>query len=281
MMLVLTGVFGGLMLVSADSRRRMIAILLIGCIAVLGVSPPPAQAQGLCLPCIIQAVLTTISQTYSALGNWLNLINGVVSDIQKLYEQTIWPLSAINLAKSQIQAIIGQFRGLIQSIMSINPHTASLPNPVALESIIRNRATADLNSVAQVYVSTFRPVPGAGAVAPPDRDMTDIDDALAQDNLKMLKVADQAQDLELQAADQIESLVGNPSINISAPGSSSLITAAAVTAQIKSQAVMQKMLAAMLRQEAGRVAHDNAIRKRNAALAGQLQNNVTNILHHR
>jgi len=277
-MLVLAGLFGSLMLVSADSRRRMTAVLLIGCIAILGVSPPPAQAQGFCLPCVIQAVLTTISQT---LGNWLNLINGVVSDIRKLYEQTIWPLSAINLAKSQIQAIIGQFRGLIQSIMSINPHTATLPNPVALENIIRNRATGDLNSVPQMYVGTFRPVPQAGAIAPPDRNMTDMDDALAQDNLMLLKAADQAQDLELQAADQVESLVGNSSINISAPGSSSLITAAAVTAEIKSQAVMQKMLAAMLRQEAGRVAHDNAIRKRNAALAGQLQTNMTNVLQHR
>jgi len=277
-MLVLAGLFGSLMLMSADSRRRMIAILLIGCIAILGVSSPPAQAQGFCLPCVIQAVLTTISQT---LGNWLNLINGVVSDIRKLYEQTIWPLSAINLAKSQIQAIIGQFRGLIQSIMSINPHTATLPNPVALENIIRNRATGDLNSVPQLYVGTFRPVPQASAIAPPDRNMTDMDDALAQDNLMLLKAADQAQDLELQAADQIESLVGNSSINISAPGSSSIITAAAVTAEIKSQAVMQKMLAAMLRQEAGRVAHDNAIRKRNAALAGQLQTNMTNVLQHR
>ncbi len=277
-MLVLAGLFGSLMLMSADSRRRMIAILLIGCIAILGVSPPPAQAQGFCLPCVIQAVLTTISQT---LGNWLNLINGVVSDIRKLYEQTIWPLSAINLAKSQIQAIIGQFRGLIQSIMSINPHTATLPNPVALENIIRNRATGDLNSVPQLYVGAFRPVPQAGTIAPPDRNMTDMDDALAQDNLMLLKAADQAQDLELQAADQIESLVGNSSINISAPGSSSLITAAAVTAEIKSQAVMQKMLAAMLRQEAGLVAHNNAIRKRNAALAGQLQTNMTNVLQHR
>jgi hypothetical protein len=35
---------------------------------------------------------------------------------------------------------------------------------------------------------------------------------------------------------------------------------------------MQKMMAAMLRQEAARVAHDNAIRKRNATFAGQLQN---------
>jgi hypothetical protein len=44
---------------------------------------------------------------------------------------------------------------------------------------------------------------------------------------------------------------------------------------------MQKMLAAMLRQEAGRVGHDNAIRKRGAALAGQLQTNMTNVLQHR
>jgi len=61
-----------------------------------------------------------------------------------------------------------------------------------------------------VYANAFRPVPQAGAIAPQDRDMTDMDDALAQDNLMLLKVADQAQDLELQAADQIESLVGNP-----------------------------------------------------------------------
>src|SRR5271169_5311644 len=265
-MLLFTALFGGLMLLSIESRRRMVAVLLIGCIAILGVSPPPAQAQ-FCLPCVIQAVLATISQT---IGNWLSVINGVVSDIRKLYEQTIWPISAINLAKSQIQ-----------SIMTINPHTATLPNPAALENIIRNRGTGDLGAVPQVYVNAFRPVPQAGAIAPQDRDMTDMDDALAQDNLMLLKAADQAQDLELQAADQIESLVGNPNINVSAPGSSSLITAAAVSAEIKSQAIMQKMMAAMLRQEAGRVAHDNAIRKRTATFAGQLQNNMTNVLQHK
>ena len=97
----------------------------------------------------------------------------------------------------------------------------------------------------------------------------------------ILKEADQAQDLQLQLANQIESLVGNPSIDISAPGTSSLITAAAVSGEIRSQAVTQKMLAAMMRQEAARIAHDNAIRKRNAAYAGQLQTDVTNVLQHR
>lgn len=202
-------------------------------------------------------------------------------DIQKFYEETIWPIAAINQAKGQIQAIIVRFRAAIQSIMAINPHTATLPNPVALESIVRNRITADINSVPRMYVNAFRPVPQATAIAPQDRDMTDMDDALAQDNLMTLKGADHVQDLELALADQIENMVADPDISVSAPGSSSLITAAAVAGEVKSQAVMQKMLAAMLRQEAGRVAHDNAIRKRTAALAGQLQTNMTNLLQHR
>jgi hypothetical protein len=275
-MLFLTALFGSLMLFAIENRRRMLTILLIGCIAILGVSPPPAQAQ-FCLPCVIQTVLTTINQT---LGGWLNRINQVMTSIQRLYEQTIWPVAAINSAKAQIRSIIAQFEGSIRATFIFNPHTATLPNPVALENIIRNRVTGDMTAVPQMYLNTFRPVPQPGFMAPQDRNMTDMDDAMAQDNLMTLKAADQAQDLELQAADLVESLAANPSINVSAPGTASLITAAAVTAEIKSQAVMQKMLAAMIRQEAARVAHDNALRKRNSALAAQIQTNVTNMLQH-
>jgi hypothetical protein len=264
-MLLVTALFGGLMLLSVESRRRTVAVLLIGCIAILGISPPPAQAQlPFCLPCVIQAVLNTITVT---IGGLLTKINVVLGKLFSLF--------------SQIRSIIAQFLGVLQSIMSINPHTATLPHPIALESVIRDRSAADLSSVPPAYVNTFRAVPQAGNIAPQDRDLTDMDDAMAQDNLMMLKESDQAQDLQLQLANQIESLVGNPSINISAPGSSSLITAAAVAGEIQSQAVTQKMLAAMLRQEAARVAHDNAIRKRNAAYAGQLQTDMTNVLQHR
>lgn len=278
-MLFFTALFGGLMLLSVESRRRMLAVLLIGSIAILGISPPPAQAQlPFCLPCVIQTVLNTITVT---IGGWLTSINVVLGKLFSLFTQTVWPLAKINLAKSQIRSIIAQFLGVLQSIMSINPHTATLPHPIALESVIRDRSTADLSSLPSAYVNTYRPLPQAANIAPQDRDLTDMDDALAQDNLMMSKESDQAQDLQLQLANQIESLVGNPSIDISAPGSSSLITAAAVAGQIQSQAVTQKMLAAMMRQEAARLAHDNAIRKRNAAYAGQLQTDMTNVLQHK
>src|ERR1700733_8416480 len=141
-MLLLTALFSGLMLLNVGSRRRVLAVLLIGCVSILGVSPPPAQAQlPFCLPCVIQAVLATITVT---IGGWLTQINGVLGKLFSLFTQTVWPLAKINLAKSQIQSIIARFLGVIQSIMSINPHTATLPHAIALESVIRDRSAADL-----------------------------------------------------------------------------------------------------------------------------------------
>ena len=90
-MLLVTALFGGLMLLSVESRRRMVAVLLIGCIAILGISPPPAQAQlPFCLPCVIQAVLTTITVT---IGGWLTQINVVLGKLFSLFTQTVWPLA--------------------------------------------------------------------------------------------------------------------------------------------------------------------------------------------
>jgi hypothetical protein len=276
-MVVLTMLFAGLMLLNTQTRRRVVAVSLIGCLTMLVVVPVPAQGQ-FCLPCVIQAVLDTIN---IVIGHLLNVIVGVLTNMRNFYQQTVWPLNLINQAKAQITAMIAQFRGFMQSIFSINPHTATLPNPIALENIIRNRQTGDLGSVGQFYVNTFRPVPQAGLIAPQDRDMTDMDDALAQDNLKILKMSDQAQDLMLQAADQIEDLAGDPDIDDMAPGSAPFLTASAVVASVKSEAIMQKMLAAAMRQEAARIAHDNALRKRRSALAVQLQNDMTNILQRR
>jgi len=65
---------------------------------------------------------------------------------------------------------------------------------------------------------------------------------------------------------------------VSTPGSTPLITAQAQVANLRCQAFMQKMLAAELRQEAGRIAHDNVLTKRKASAAGAINNLVTGTL---
>ena len=48
----------------------------------------------------------------------------------------------------------------------------------------------------------------------------------------------------------------------------------AAEASVKSQAMMQRMIAADIRQEAARVAHDNTVRKRNAMFGAQFRNDM-------
>ena len=73
-----------------------------------------------------------------------------------------------------------------------------------------------------------------------------------QGTLKTLKESDNAVNLTLGVANQIEDGASQ-----AAPGSAPFLTATAVAASIRSQAITQKMLAADLRQEAARLAHMN------------------------
>jgi hypothetical protein len=51
-----------------------------------------------------------------------------------------------------------------------------------------------------------------------------------------------------------------------------------MASNIQSQAMMQKMLAAMLRQEAARIAHENAERKRYGILTAKVRQSISDVL---
>lgn len=256
-------------MVVARSRRHVLALTLAGVLAVALVSPPPAAGQG-SLVVAIQSVLNAIN---GLIKTALTSINSVRSAVSNFYQQATWPVALINQAKATVTQMIGQYRGLMQNIFSIDLRSATLPNPSTLENVIRNHQTSDFTSLTTSFGNTYGAVPTATAVSPADRTMVDMDDALAVDNLKTLKESDQADDLTLQAADSIENAAGQ-----AAPGSAPFLTATAVVASIQSQALTQKMLAAELRQEAARLAHENALRKRGATMTGDVNTQILNLL---
>jgi hypothetical protein len=133
----------------------------------------------------------------------------------------------------------------------------------------------NFSALTQAFGSTYGAIPFSTDASQSDRDMSDMDDALTLDSLKTLKVSDSATDLELQAADSIET-----SASQAAPGSAPFLTASAVASSIRSQALTQKMLAAELRQEAAHIAHQNGFRKRGAAFSTQLRGVMMNLLQH-
>lgn len=278
-MVLLTSLLFGLSFVTfscgivfARTRRQVLALTLAGALAVALLGPPPVQAQG-SLVTAIQSVLNVIN---GLIKTALNSINSIQTAVSNLYQQATWPVALINQAKATVTQMIGQYRGLMQSIFRIDLKSATLQNPTALETVMRNHQTSDFTSLTNSFGNTYGAVPTAATVSSADRTMMDMDDALALDNLKTLKESDAADDLTLQAAGNIEDAASQ-----AAPGSAPFLTATAVVASIQSQALTQKMLAAELRQEAARLAHENALRKRGATLTGGVNTQILNLLQRR
>lgn len=278
-MAVLTNILFGLFFVLfsygiavARTRRQLLALTLAGILAVTVAGPAPAQAQS-SLVTAIQSVLNVIN---GKIQTALTAINKVRSVIDKYYQEAVWPVALINQARALVTQMIGQYRNLMQSILNIRLNSATLPTPVALENIMRNHQTNDLGALTTSFGNAFGTVPTVPAASPSDRAMMDMDDALAMDNLKTLKESDSADDLVLDAANDIEDQAAQ-----AAPGSAPFLTATAVVASIQSQALTQKMLAAELRQEAARLAHENTLRKRGASLTGDVSSEILNLLKKR
>ena len=276
LMVLLTNVLFGVLfvlfsywMVVARTRRQVLALTLAGILVVALVSPPAAQAQGSLIGSI-QSVLNVINRLIKTA---MNSINSVRTAISNFYQQVTWPVALINQAKAMVTQMIGEYRSLMQSIFNINLNSATLPNPIALENVMRNHQTNDFGGLTSAYGNTYGNLPTVTAASPADRTMMDMDDALAVDNLKTLKASDAADDLTLQVANNIESAAGQ-----AAPGSAPFLTATAVVASIQSQALTQRMLAAELRQEAARLAHENTLRKRGATTTGDVNTQILNLL---
>jgi hypothetical protein len=260
------------LVMTVRNRRRLVAVMLAGVTVVaLAGAPQPAQAQ-LGIPGAIQAVLNVI---HGVIQTALTAINTVRTALNNLQQSVVWPQQLINQARAQVTQMIAQYRNLMSNIFKIQLNSATLPAPQSLEAIIRDHQVGNFPALRARFTNNYGAIPVATAANAGDRSMSDMDDALALDNLKTLKAGDQATDLELQSADAIEN-----SSSQAAPGSAPFLTATAVTSAVNVQALTQKLLAAELRQEAARIAHRNTLRKENATNTSQLRGVLVNLLQH-
>jgi len=257
---------------TVNGRRRLLALTLAGVIVLtLVVMPPQAKAQGGIIPAI-QAVLKILNTLILPV---VNSIHGTRSANSTFYQTTVWPVPSINQSNSLVLQMIGQYRNLMSGILNVNLRSATLPAPQSMETLIRDHQVNNFVGLTQSFNSTYRTIPTPTDANQSDRDMSDFDDALTLDSLKTLKAADSATDLELQAADSIESAASQ-----AVPGSTPFLTATATSSSIRSQALTQKMLAAELRQEAARIAHQNGLRKRGVMFTTQLRGTIMNLSQH-
>ena len=209
----------------------------------------------------------------SDIGGSLKAINQIEQQVQQLYQTTMWPLAALNQARGFVATSISSFRNQMNQVFSTRYSSAVTPGPQQFESILHGRMSSQIPALGASFSANYGTVPRLNNAAPQDRLMMDMDDALGQENLKTTLIADQGADTILNTANQMENQVA-----VTTPGSNPYLSAQAQVANLRCQAYMQKMLAAELRQEAGRLAHDNALLKRRTTITGGINSLITGAL---
>src|ERR1039458_5164229 len=236
-------------------------------VAVALALPAPAQS----------GIFSVFGELFGTIQNEMGLalseINQVTQEVQQLYQQTVWPLALVNQARGFVSNSINTYRSYITQVFNLSSNSATLASPQQLETILHSRQSAQIPALQASFTTNYGAVPAVNTASPQDRVMMDIDDALGQQSLKTTLIADQGQDVILVTANQMENQVA-----LSTPGSAPFITAQAQVANLRCQAFMQKMLAAELRQEAGRIALDNVLVKRKASAAGAINSLITGTL---
>jgi hypothetical protein len=219
---------------------------------------------------VFEAIFSSIQDD---IGSSLKSINQIAQQIQKLDQTTVAPLAAINQARGFVANSISSFRGEMNQIFNTRFASAVTPGPQQFESILHSRLSSQIPALQTSFTTNYGAIPQVNTASPQDRVMMDVDDALGQENLKTTLIADQGTDVILQTANQMENQIA-----VSTPGSNPFLTAQAQVANLRCQAYMQKMLAAELRQEAGRIAHDNVLVKRRTAAAGGINSLISGAL---
>ena len=254
----------------SDSRLKRVAAAVVIALCLL---PPTATAAG--VGDILSLIKTITSTLQGAIGGALSGIQTLNSTINNFRQQVIWPLAEINQARAFVNSTRAQYGSLMTQIQAVKNSSATLTNPSQLESVFRSAQAPNIAQLQRAYTAVYAPVPSATDAKPIQRNMMDMDDALAMASLKTTVISDQTTGGMLTLADSLEQQSAS-----AAPGSGPMLATQAQVADLETQAYMAKMLAAELRQEAAKLAHQNTLLKQSAASTRNLQNQVQQVLTH-
>jgi hypothetical protein len=234
---------------------RIVALLILLSL----IAPPPAEGQfGLLsgLISIVTSGLNTLNNVMTSVNNTLRNvigpilqgINSALSAAQQIMgaifdfqRNVVYPQQAINNARaliSQVQGIYNAIRG----IWNVVVRSATLANPGQLEDVILSRNPAQIGAVAANFSSVYTPLPPVTDAHPPQRDLIDSTDAVAQAAMKRSIAIDAIADQELEAADQMLT-----ALQSTAPGTAEMIGAQAGAWLVRSHAYTQQAMAELMR----------------------------------
>jgi hypothetical protein len=214
------------------------------------------------------ALIAELSKMQSLMNTYmakpLQTINQAEQTISKYEQDVMYPIAAINQAKSLVGQFEGQF-SQIKNMFHVNISSATLPQSQGLETALLSRNVGTMPSVSTQFQSVYGVVMAQNTASPAMRNMTDMTDAQAQDAMKRAIALDAISDQELAMADQM-----GQQIATAAPGSAPILEAEADIWVVRANAYTQSALSELMRTRGIDLANQSMLKKMGST------NNTTN-----
>jgi hypothetical protein len=192
------------------------------------------------------AIMAALSKMQSLMNTYiatpLKTMNQYEQSAAKYEQQVMYPLTAINQAKSSVMQSESQFTQLSNMFRTVNVSSATLPQSQNLESLLLSRNAANVPTVSTQFQQVYGVVMAQNTTSPAVRTMTDMTDAQAQDSMKRAIEIDALAKAELNEADQM-----GQQITQAAPGSAPILEAEADVWVVRANAYTQAALAELMR----------------------------------
>jgi hypothetical protein len=216
-----------------------VAVVVLAVVAIL-----PTRANGQ-FGIDIAAIMAALSKMQSLMNTYiaapLKTINKYEQSAARYQQEVMYPLAAINQAKSSVMQFENRFNQ-VSGMFRVNVASATLPQSKNLENLLLSRMASNLPGVSGQFQSLYGVVMAQNAASPQMRTMTDITDAQAQDAMKRAIEIDALADAELNEADQM-----GQQISQAAPGSAEILEAEADVWVVRANAYTQAALAELMR----------------------------------
>ena len=262
------------MVLHALVLRKVVAVCLVIILVVTLVFPRPVKGQ-LFLVQLANLLKTIYEIIKNDLGKVLNQITDLTQWFNDYYQIVLFPKKAIEAARGFVVWMSGYFQSLINQVLKFPIMSSTLPATQPLEALVRN-GSLDFSQLSHAYRNVYGSLPSIADASPLDRNLIDVADALALNSMKGLGIHEATFNLSIGTASEIEDKIKDPE---SAPGAAPFLSAAGTLASLETQAMIQKMIAAQLRQEAALLAHHNTLLKRDVILTSQMRGHISNLLN--
>ena len=198
------------------SGKRVIAIVLVGSMLLMPVAANAALAD------IITLITTITSTLENGIGTVLGGIKTLETTVSDFRQQVLFPINLINQARAFVGQVRGQFATLAGQIHAIENSSATLVNPKQFEALLRSSQSGNLAQLQPAFNKLYSTVPLPNDARPVERNLMDVDDAMAIGTLKTAVISDQTATQMLSVADGLEQQAA-----AAAPGSAPMLTAQA------------------------------------------------------